>query len=265
MRLDTGKCSYIMQAIAASHTWCEEQHQPTSAALPELQRPRNTAQGDRSTLTPVPLHNVAGQTSTPRSRDDIRQLFTKRPALLRSANPQSSMAQPTSVQQPPSRLQHQIGSGPAQYQPNVSSRSLPGPHVHTEGQHAAAMHQHLLPGPVQIQPPIGPNAEFQAPPSFRQYACSGSSLSAPTSSHRNSGHSSHEQQCTAPQRNSVPAQYTSGAVTSTEGRPISRPSITSGAAPGVGPMMRAEILMGPAATIEVNVRYHDHVATALNK
>ena len=29
--------------------------------------------------------------------------------------------------------------------------------------------------------------------------------------------------------------------------------------------MRADILMGPAATIEVNVRYHDNVAAALNK
>lgn len=29
--------------------------------------------------------------------------------------------------------------------------------------------------------------------------------------------------------------------------------------------MRAEILMGPAATIEVNVRYHDNIASALGK
>ena len=29
--------------------------------------------------------------------------------------------------------------------------------------------------------------------------------------------------------------------------------------------MRAEILMGPAATIEVNVRYHDNIASALKK
>lgn len=254
-----------MQAVAASHTICEAHHQLTRAAVPELQRPRNSAQGDRLTLTPIPLHSVAEQTSTPRSREQIRQLFTKRPAMLRSENPQLTMAQPASVQKPPSRLQHQLSSGPAQHHPSVSSRPLPGPHVHTVGQHAAAMHQHPLPGPVQNQTLAGPDAEFQAPPSFRQYACSGSSLSAPTNGHRNSSHSSHEQQCTAPQRNSVPAQYTSGAVTSTEVRPISRPSRTSGAAPGVGPMMRAEVLMGPAATIEVNVRHHDNVATALNK
>lgn len=258
-----------MQEIAASHQLCESQRQPTRAAIPELQRPHFTGQGDRLALTPNTntLHNAAGQTSTPRSREEIRRLFTKRPALLQSANPQSTLAQPLSVQKPPSRLQHQTSSGPGQYQPNACSRPLPGPHTHTQGQHAAAMHQHLLHGPVQDQALIGPDAEFQAPPSFRRYACSSSSLSAPTNGHRGSGHSIHEQQSIAPQRNSVPVQHTSGASISTcmEGQPISRPSTTSGAAPGVGPMMRAEILMGPAATIEVNVRYHDNIASALKK
>lgn len=261
--------SYNLQEIAASHQLCDSQHQFGGAAIPELRRLPISAQGDSLALTPntVQLHNVPGQTSTPRSREEIRRLFTKRPASFQSANPQSSLAQPLSVQQPPSRLQHQTSSGPAQYQPNACSRPLPGPHTYTQGQHAAAVHQHLLPGYVQDQALNGADAEFQAPPSFRRYVCSGSSLSAPTNGLRSSGHISHEQQSAAPQRHSVPAQHIvkASSSTCTEGRPISRPSTTSGAAPGVGPMMRAEILMGPAATIEVNVRYHDNIASALGK
>ena len=250
-----------------SHPLCESQHQPARAAVPGLQCPPITAQGDRIALTPntVLLHDVAGQTSTPRSREEIRRLFTKRPASLHSANPRSTLAQPLSVQQPPSRLQHQTSSGPTQYQPSSSSHPLPGSQMHTQGQHAAATCQHPMPGPVQKLALIGPDADFQAPPSFQQHACSGSSLSAPTNGHRSSGNSSHEQQSTVPQRSSMPAKHTSSASTSTEGMPISRPSTTTGAAPGVGPMMRAEILMGPAATIEVNVRYHDNIASALKK
>ena len=257
-----------------SHPLYHPHYQSARAAVPELQPPPITAQGDRLALTPntTPLHNVAGQTRTPRSREEIRRLFTKRPSSLQSINPQSVLAQPLGVQQPPSRLavgcswlQHQTSSGPIQHQPNSSAHPLPGPHMHTHGQHAAATRQHPLPSPVQNQALIGPDADFQAPPSFRQYACSGSSLSAPTNGHRSSGNSSHEQQSTAPQRSSMPAQLTSSASTITEGRPISRPSTTTGAVPGVGPMLRAEILMGPAATIEVNVRYHDNIASALKK
>ena len=256
-----------MQETAASHAGCGSNYQPSRAAVSELQRPFITASSDRLALTPHtnPLPNMTGQSSTPRSRQEIRRLFTKRPALRQPANSESALAYLTSVQQPSSRLQNHISSVPAACHPNAGP--VHEPHVQTENQHAAETHQHSIPDSVQNQALIGPDADFQAPPMFRQFACPSSSLSAPTSGQRSSGHSSQQQQCTAAQRNSVPAQRTSAAsiTTFTEGNPASRPSTTSGVGPGGGPMMRAEILMGPAATIEVNVRFHANIAAALKK
>lgn len=256
-----------MQDIAASIAGGQPICQPSRTAIPELQRPSITAQSDRLALTPFtnPLQTVKGQASTPRSREEIRRLFTKKPTALQSASFQSNSS--THVQQPPSRLQRQKSAAPAQCHTIPSSGPLPGPPIHADGQHAGAIHQHSDPGHVQHQALIGPDADFQAPPSFRQFACPSSSLSAPTSGQRSSDHSRHEQHCTAAQRNSAPASGASSA-TCAEGPAL--PSTTaSGAGPSIpsggGPMMRAEILMGPAATIEVNVRFHANIAAALKK
>lgn len=261
-----------MQDTAASTAGGQPNCQPSRAAIQGLQRPSVTAQSDRLALTPftLPLQNVKGQASTPRSREEIRRLFTKKPTPLQSASFQSTVS--THVQQPASRLQQQNSSVPAQCLPIASSGPLPGPPIHTEGQHAGAIQQHANPSRVQNQALIDSDADFQAPPCFRQFACPNSSLSAPTSSHRSSDDSRHEQHCAAPQRNSAPAQRMSGASAATcaEGPALPKPSTTSsGAGPSIpsggGPMMRAEILMGPAATIEVNVRFHANIAAALKK
>lgn len=267
-----------MQDMAASNAGSAPTCQPIPGALQEPQGPSIIAPSGRLALTPhtnpqqkgVQI-SAKGQTSTPRSREEIRRLFTKRPALPHSATLQPTLAHSSHayVQQPTSRLQHQVSSVPAQCQPIPISGPLPGSRIRTDAQHAGATHPHSNPGHVQHQALTGP-ADFQAPPSFRQFACPSSSLSAPASGQRSSGHSSHEHH--ALQRNSLPVQRASSASTGTctEGKPPSGPTATSsGTGPslhsGGGPMLRAEILMGPAATIEVNVRFHANIAAALKK
>ena len=172
------------------------------------------------------------QTFTPRSRDEIRRLFTKRPTPLQSASSQQPAAK-AHAEPMPSRLQQ--------------TSSLQG------GQHAqqAASSSCLSGG--------------QAQQSFQQYACKGSAQPASSMqrSHNSSGHSQQHSGSARVHKQTSSSQHKSPAPNSTHTGPSAAPRASVTSAPCVS--MRAEVLMGPAATIEVNVRFHDNIAIALKK
>ena len=235
-------------------------------AVSKMQDLRSSVPSNSPANTPLalPLHSMAGQSSTPRSREEIRRLFTKRSS--HPADTHSTLTNPNRDQQPSSRLQHQTGTLPA---------SDPGPHhEHTGHNPAGAVQQHSMPAQIQHQALYAPDSDFQAPPSFRQFACSGDSLSGPGNQQppRSSCHSIDQRQSTAPtaqQHNSVSSRQNAAASNSQYPEAVLRASASSGDGPagagGAGPFMRAEIHMGPAATIEVNVRFHANIAAALKK
>ena len=196
-----------------------------------------------SMLSTGPLHNT-----TPRSREEIRKLFTRRSMPLPAATSSSNLH---NAAQLPSRLQNhsntalpeaaQPGAGLCQQQP------LPA-----EPSNSVTSSLHLVPAQTSSCPAQG----FHAPPVFGQYAYPGNTLPAGSSLQQKHSSAQSEQR---PQRASGSSQNASGtaARSQKEASAAPRTSVSS------GPAMRAEILMGAAATIEVNVRYHANIAAAL--
>ena len=213
----------------------------------------------RSALTPqaAALQSSLVQTTTPRSREEIRKLFTRRSSSLQSA---ASLQQPSTnlhgSSHPASRLQHH--SGPTRLEPVLpATASHFQPALAPQPANQLAHSHHAVSGHHEVT--VAPALGNQAPGTFGQYAYPGSSHHT----QRASGQSFHQSQQTVPQRNSVPPQRASG---SSHGNPadastVARPSMSSGS----GPTMRAEVLMGPAATVEVNVRFHANIAAALKR
>ncbi len=221
--------------------------------------PKTIALAARSALTPqaAALQSGLVQTTTPRSREEIRKLFTRRSSSLQpAASLQQTSTNLHGSSHPASRLQHHSGpTRPEPALPEAASHFQPVlapqpanqlPHSH----HAVSGHHE-----VTMAPALG----NQAPGTFGQYAYPGSSHQT----QRASGQSFHQSQQTVPQRNSAPPQRTSGSSHGNlaDASAVARPSMSSGSAP----TMRAEILMGPAATIEVNVRFHANIAAALKR
>ncbi len=217
--------------------------QPVSAVLAQ-----------NSALTPQTstLQAGLGSTTTPRSRQEIRRLFTRKSAPLQPASCFNNQPHPQS------RLQHHGSTA-------VPELALPALAVHQQQPSAPIQHsgrldhnQHSLPG--QNQTISGPGQSCQAPASFGQYAYPGNSLPA-VSNHQQRASDQSNQCCeqTGPQRNSAAPQRASGASNGipSQANAVPRASVSS------GPSMRAEILMGPAATIEVNVRFHANISAAL--
>ena len=216
--------------------------------------PKTTALAARSALTPqaAALQSGLVQTTTPRSREEIRKLFTRRSSSLQ---PAASLQQPSTnlhgSSHPASRLQHH--SGPTSLEPEVPEAAshfqpVVAPQPATQLPHsrqAVSGHHEVTTAPALGNP---------APGAFGQYAYPGSSHQT----QRASGQSFHQ-----PQRNSAPPQRTSGSSHGNlaDASAVARPSMSSGS----GPTMRAEVLMGPAATIEVNVRFHANIAAALKR
>jgi len=235
------------------------QHTQAPSVPKAVVDPKTTALAARSAVTPqaAALQSGLVQSTTPRSREEIRKLFTRRSSSLQ---PAASLQQPSTnlhgSSHPASRLQHH--SGPARLEPvlpETASHFQPVlapqpanqlPHSH----HAVSGHHE-----VTMAPALG----NQAPGTFGQYAYPGSSHQ----NQRASGQSFHQSQQIVPQRNSAPPQRTSGSSHSNlaDASAVARPSMSSGS----GPTMRAEVLMGPGATIEVNVRFHANIAAALKR
>ncbi|KAL0034775.1 hypothetical protein WJX77_006947 [Trebouxia sp. C0004] len=199
------------------------------------------------------------QTTTPRSREEIRKLFTRRSSSLQ---PAASLQEPSTnlhgSSHPASRLQHH--SGPTRLEPVLPETA---PHFQpvlapqTVNQ-LAHSHHHAVCGHHEATQQLTASAlGNQAPATFGQYAYPGSSHQ----NQRASGQSFHQSQQPVPQRNSVPPQRTLGPShgNHADASAVARPSMSS----GPGPTMRAEVLMGPDATIEVNVRFHANIAAAL--
>ena len=234
-----------------------------ASAAVQVQGSISAAAGNSQTSTPhaAALSVLSGQNSTPRSREEIRRLFTKKSTPQSSAN-QSSLAPARRDQHVTSRLHHQTGALP-------ESGCVILPCIQAEHQPQAVTHHVPTTVSREATAHFPSDPDFQDPRTFRQFAYPGSSLSAPSTNptHRSSGHSSHHHQSTGhQQRNSAPAQRNSDA---SKGSQANTNTHVSGSgppeAPGVGPFMRAEIQMGPAATIEVNMRFHANIAAAFQK
>ena len=221
--------------------------------------PKTTALAARSALTPqaAALQSGLVQTTTPRSREEIRKLFTRRSLSLQ---PAASLQQPSTnlhgSSHPASRLQHH--SGPTRLEPVLpETASHFQPVLAPQPANQLAHSHHTVSGHHEVT--TAPALGNQAPGTFGQYAYPGSSHQT----QRASGQSFHQSQQTVPQRNSAPPQRTSGSSHGNlaDASAVARPSMSS----GPGPTMRAEVLMGPAATIEVNVRFHANIAAALKR
>lgn len=223
--------------------------------------PKTTALAARPALTPqaAALQSGLVQTATPRSREEIRKLFTRRSSSLQSA---ASLQQPSTnlhgSSHPASRLQHH--SGPTRLEPVLPETDLHfQPVLAPQPANQLAHSHHVVSG--HHEDTTAPALGNQAPGTFGHYAYPGSSSSHQTQ--RASGQSFHQSQQIVPQRNSAPSQRTSGSSHGNlaDASAVARPSMSSGS----GPTMRAEVLMGPAATIEVNVRFHANIAAALKR
>jgi len=213
--------------------------------------PKTTALAARSALTPqaAALQSGLVQTTTPRSREEIRKLFTRRSLSLQ---PAASLQQPSTnlhgSSHPASRLQHH--SGPTRLEPVLpETASHFQPVLAPQPANQLAHSHHTVSGHHEVT--TAPALGNQAPGTFGQYAYPGSSHQT----QRASGQSFHQSQQTVPQRNSAPPQRTSG---SSHGNLADASAVAR-------PSMRAEVLMGPAATIEVNVRFHANIAAALKR
>lgn len=242
----------------STRTLGDQAAQTAQAQVPQTAaaQPAQIAPATSSAWTPqaAAFQACAAQTTTPRSREEIRRLFTRRSTPLQSTESQQpSTSNLPHTSHPPSRLQHYSGpAGPELVVPTTAPY-----HQQTSAPQAddSFTHSHQA-APWQHQGQLAPAQGNHAPGSFGQFAYS-------TDSHSNqraSGQSTHPSQQTGPQRNSVPSQGTSGGNSRcTDAKAAARTSVSS----GPGPSMRAEVLMGPAATIEVNVRFHASIATAL--
>ncbi|KAL0028605.1 hypothetical protein WJX79_005056 [Trebouxia sp. C0005] len=233
------------------------QHTQAPSVFRAVVDPKTIALAARSALTPqaAALQSGLVQTTTPRSREEIRKLFTRRSSSLQ---PAASLQQPSTnlhgSSHPASRLQHH--SGPTRLEPvlpEIASHFqpvlVPQPANQLAHSHHAVSGHH----DIAMASALGD----QAPGAFGQYAYPGSSHQT----QRASGQSFHQSQQTVPQRNSAPPQRTSASLHGdlADASAVARPSMISGS----GPTLRAEVLMGPAATVEVNVRFHANIAAAL--
>jgi len=255
--------------------FCEEQFVPQESAqtlgnqarqhiqAPPVHRavvdPKTSTLAARSALTPqaAALQSGLVQTTTPRSREEIRKLFTRRSSSLQpAASLQQSSTNLHGYSHPASRLQHH--SGPTTLEP-VLPETAPHfqPVLAPQPANQLAHSHHAVSGHHEVT--TASALGNQAPATFGQYAYPGSSHQT----QRASGQSIQHSQQTVPQRNSAPPQRTSGSSygNHADASAVARPSMSS----GPGPTMRAEVLMGPAATIEVNVRFHANIAAALKR
>ena len=259
--------SWYVQQVEISHSGQTSSEQAAQASTVAQAVQVGTGQSFNSVFAGIsrtattPLASVLqadlGQTIPPRSREDIRKLFTRRSTPLQPASSQQVSA--NFHQDPPcyplSRLQQHRSTAPHQ-------SGLPATAVHQQtcapAQHNSSLHQNQHASAVQHQAPNAPAGGGTVPAGFGQYAYPGSKL--PTISNHQ-GQTSSGQSHQQSQQTSL--QHKSGAVNSVQAgaSAVPRASVNS----GPGPSMRAEILMGPAATIEVNVRFHANIAAALKR